>query len=139
MVLAVGLTGCDGAVRAEDRSDRALRDSLGISRRVGLHRIALGGARDVDHVLPSLTTAEPGDVIEFHTVDGRIHTLSFDADSISESARTFLKETGQLSSPPLIDRGSRFLVDLSGAPEGRYVFRTRTSGPPVFGAIVVAR
>ncbi len=116
-----------------------MRDSLGISRRVGLHRIALGGARDVDRVLPILTTAEPGDVIEFHTVDGRIRMLSFDADSLSASARTFLEETRQLSSPPLIDRGSRFLVDLSDAPEGRYVFRTRTSGPPVFGAIVVAR
>jgi plastocyanin len=137
LALTLGLQGCEGDARAASRSDLALRDSLGISSRVPLHRIALGGARDMDHVVPTLTTAEPGDVVEFQTVDGRVHTLSFAVDSITRPVRAFLEETRQLSSPPLLDRGSRFLVDLTGAPVGRYVFRTRTSGPPVYGAIVV--
>lgn len=119
------------------RSDLALRDSLGVSSGVPLHRIALGGARDIDHVVPMNTTVAVGDVIEFQTVDGRVHTLDFEIDSITGPIRAFLEETRQLSSPPLLDRGSRFLVDLTGAPVGRYVFRTRTSGAPVYGSIVV--
>jgi hypothetical protein len=137
LLLIFGLISCDLGGGGESPSDAALRDTLGIGPRVELHRVALGGERDSERILPSELVAHEGDVVAFETVDGRIHELAFDADSLAPEVLRFLRETGQLASPPLIDLGTRFLVDLRGAPDGRYVFRGRTVGLPVYAVILI--
>lgn len=73
----------------------------------------------------------------FTTVDGRVHTVSFPEDSLALDATLFLERTSQLRSPPLVDRGSRFVVTFQGAPEGRYPFRSRGPGGEAWGVLVV--
>ena len=133
------LVGCGTPSNGEAPTDpdAALRDTLGISLQVNLHRIALGGERDRERIFPDTVRAREGDVLAFETVDGRIHELAFEPDSLSPEVAEFLRRTRQLESPPLIDRGTRFLVDLTDAPDGRYVFSARTFGEPVYGVVTV--
>jgi len=97
----------------------------------------LGGERDSERIVPAEVLAGEGDVVAFETVDGRIHELAFEPDSLTVEVLDFLRETRQLQSPPLIDLGTRFLVDLENAPDGRYVYWARTVGPPVYAAILI--
>ena len=55
----------------------------------------------------------PGDGVEFRTVDHRVHTLRFLADSLTYEARAFLESTGQMASPPLVSRGSSLHLETS--------------------------
>lgn len=99
--------------------------------------IQLGGGRDQEHVLPLTLEISVGEWVEFVTLDRRVHTLSFVADSLSSEAHEFLLATGQLHGPPLLERGTRLFVDFREAPEGRYVFSSRSHGEPVYGSITV--
>lgn len=137
MGLTLVLNACGSSGTETVSADSAIRDSLGIGPRVALHRIALGGDRDSERIVPSELRVEEGDVVAFETVDGRIHELAFEPDSLAPDILDFLRKTRQLRSPPLMNLGTRFLVDLEDAPEGRYVFRGRTVGDPLFGTILV--
>jgi plastocyanin len=101
--------------------------------------VQLGGGRDEEHVIPLALEISPGEWVEFLTLDRRVHTLSFVSDSLSTAAREYMSATGQLHSPPLLERGTRFFVDFREAPEGRYVFSSRSHGEPVFGSVTVRR
>jgi len=140
LLLAVGpWLGCSGpaAGDAPPDPDTALRDTLGISLDVDLHRVALGGERDRERIFPDSVLAREGDVVAFETVDGRVHELDFAVDSLTPDQLDFLRASRQLESPPLLSLGTRFLVDLTDAPDGRYVFRARTVGEPVYGVVRV--
>jgi plastocyanin len=137
LILTVVLMSCEAGAGAQVSSAAALRDTLGIGPRVTLHRVALGGERDSERIIPTELVADEGDVVAFETVDGRIHELAFEPDSLALDALDFLRRTGQMKSPPMIDRGTRFLVDFEDAPDGRYVFHGRTVGPPVYAVIVI--
>jgi hypothetical protein len=75
--------------------------------------------------------------VEFRTVDHRVHTLSFVADSLTPEVRSFLESTEQMASPPLVARGSRFIVRLQNAPLGRYLFVTEGHGGSARGVLEV--
>ncbi len=99
--------------------------------------IQLSGGRDVEHVVPPHLEIGLGEWVQFVSLDRRVHTVSFVHDSLSPEALVYLADTGQLVGPPLLVRGSRFLVDFRNAPTGRYVFSSRSHGDPVFGSITV--
>ncbi len=99
--------------------------------------VQLSGGRDVEHVVPPHVEIEVGEWVQFVTLDRRVHTLSFVPDSLSPEALAYLADTGQLNGPPLLSRGSRFLVDFRDAPVGRYVFSSESHGDPVFGSVTV--
>ncbi len=99
--------------------------------------IQLSGGRDVEHVVPPHLEIEIGEWVQFVTLDRRVHTLSFVPDSLSPAALAYMADTGQLDGPPLLERGSRFLVDFRDAPAGRYVFSSTSHGDPVFGSVTV--
>ena len=101
------------------------------------HLVQLSGGRDVEHVVPPHLEIEVGEWVQFVSLDRRVHTVSFVRDSLSPEALVYLADTGQLDSPPLLARGSRFLVDFREAPAGRYVFSSTSHGDPVFGSITV--
>ena len=99
--------------------------------------VQLSGGRDVEHVVPPHVEVEIGEWVQFVTLDHRVHTLAFVPDSLSLEAVEYLNRTGQLEGPPLLTRGSRFLVDFRDAPVGRYVFSSESHGDPVFGSVTV--
>lgn len=140
MIFAVVSAGCVRDVETEEVRDPYgdLRERLGLADDRPIHRIVLGGRGAREHVVPPRLTVEPGAVIDFVTVDGRVHTVSFVDDSLSAQVRSFLRRTGQTASPPLLDRGARFVVDLDGAPAGRYPFRSEGPGGHARGEIVVS-
>lgn len=102
-----------------------------------IHQITLGGRGDEEHVVPTLLRVPLDAVVVFTTVDGRVHTVSFPEDSLALDAALFLERTSQLRSPPLMDRGSRFVVTFEGAPRGRYRFRSRGAGGDAWGILLV--
>ena len=61
------------------------------------------------------------------------------ADSLSPEGREYLQSTGQMNSPPLLERGTSFFVDFREAPEGRYVYSSRSHGEPAYGSVTVGR
>lgn len=138
-MLVLGLATCSPQQSSDDGPgvDTTLLDSLGIDLNRIVERVSLGGARDREHVVPPTVLVESGTVVEFYTVDRRVHSITFMEDSLTPSARRFLEEKGQLSSPPLVERGSRFVVDFLGAPPGRYPYLSHGHGESARGVIVV--
>ena len=101
--------------------------------------VQLGGGRDQEHVLPPMLEITTGEWVRFVTLDRRVHTLSFVADSLSPEGREYLQSTGQMNSPALLERGTSFFVDFREAPEGRYVYSSRSHGEPAYGSVTVGR
>ena len=102
-----------------------------------MHRITLGGRGSEEHAVPSIVRAADGDGVEFRTVDHRVHTVTFPLDSLAAEAAEFLVSTGQTLSPLLATRGSRFILNLEGAPPGRYPFITEGHGGSAHGVVEV--
>jgi plastocyanin len=109
---------------------------LGLSDRDEVHRVTLtGGEREV--LSPEEVSIPEGAWVEFVSADWRVHDIRFDLDSLPEAARAFLEESDQVASPPLVDRGARFVVSFEGAPDGRYPFVAEGNGAPGRGVVVV--
>ena len=137
LILSVGLGGCqETGGEVEDSAAEDAR-ALGLSSGAQLHRITLGGRGSEEHAVPARIQASPGDAVEFRTVDHRAHTLKFSSDSLSGEVLEFLESTGQLASPPLVFRGSRFILRLQNAPPGLYQFLSEGHGGEARGLIEV--
>lgn len=135
-LLAAAACGDDARSASADPHEE-LRRRLDLGSDVPIHRVTLGGRGASEHVVPRRLEVISGAVVEFRTVDGRVHVVEFPGDSLSPITAEFLRESRQLESPPLVDRGSRFVVSFRGAPAGRYLFRSRGSGGEAWGEIVV--
>jgi plastocyanin len=97
----------------------------------------LGGAGADEHVVPTRIRILPGDLVQFVTLDHRVHRVVFGAEALTPESSTFLRETGQDASPPLLERGSRFVVFFEKAPSGLYPFVSHGSGGSASGIIEV--
>lgn len=137
LALPAVISGCRDS--SGDRPDPELENAkaLGFPSGARLHRVTLGGRGAEEHAVPTLVSAVPGDGVEFVTVDHRVHTVVFLPDSLSDEARSFLESTDQMASPPLVSRGSRFILRLRGAPGGRYAFMSEGHGGTAFGVVEV--
>ena len=133
--LLFGTVGCGSGPDPIPDPEADGAQALGLRAGSRLHRVVLGGRGAEEHVLPQRTRADPGDAVEFVTVDHRVHTLRFLQDSISSEGWDFLVSTGQDAGPPLLSSGSRFLVRLDGAPPGRYLFLSQGHGGEALGVI----
>lgn len=138
-ILLVGLLPAFGCERPDPgpELDPELVAELGLDGTETVHRVLLGGARTDEHVTPLVVEAAPGDLVEFVTVDRRVHAVSFETDSLHSAATEFLGRTRQVSSPPLVGQGSRFVVTFKNAPPGRYPFTSSGYGEPSGGVIIV--
>lgn len=116
--------------------DATLRRELGLTDHDRVHRVTLVGA-DTEQVRPATVSVSPGAYVEFVTGDWRVHEVHFELDSLDDAARSFLQGSDQVSSPPLVDRDSRFVVRFAHAPPGRYPFVVRGNGAPGRGVVVV--
>lgn len=116
--------------------DSLLRTELGLSDGDRVHSIEVtGGAREV--LEPPEVHVPPGAWVQFVTTDWRVHAVRFVTDSLGPEGLAFLERTGQMGSPPLVDRDARFVVSFDEAPEGRYPFVAEGSGAPAYGVVVV--
>ncbi len=134
--LAWGSAGCGPAVPPELQPDAVLRDSLGLTSDHEVHRVLLTGG-PVEVIEPAALSVRPGVLIAFTTGDWRVHDVRFEVDSLSPEARAFLEGSGQVASPPLVNRDQRFVVTFEGAPPGRYPFLVEGNGAPARGVVVV--
>ena len=135
--LALLLGSCGGGGESEPDEVDGLRRALGLSSDAEIHQVNLGGRGAEEHAVPAVIRAQPGDAVEFRTVDHRVHTVAFVLDSLAPAVREFLEATGQKASAPLVRRGSRFMVRLQDAPPGRYVFVTEGHGGMARGVLQV--
>jgi plastocyanin len=129
-----------GCRRADDtlQPDALLRDSLGLGDDDRVHRVALGSADNQEVIQPPQVTVRPGDYVEFVTQDRRVHALAFTLDGLPPGAAEFLVGSGQQSSPPLVETGTRFVVSFEAAPLGTYPYVVTGNGTGGRGTIVVA-
>lgn len=111
---------------------------MGIADDIVIHRVDLSGRGDLTRVLPALTEARPGDVVQFVVLDNRVHLLRFREDRIAARGLEFLRETAQDRPPPLVERGARLVLTFQGAPEGSYYYQIEGNGAPVMGEIRVS-
>ncbi len=133
----VALVGCGIEAETPIQEDAGAPEDPWLALAEGAQRIQLGGGRDVEHVLPLTVEIAVGELVEFVTIDRRVHMLTFVVDSLSPEGHQFLVDTHQLRGPPLLERGSRVLLDFSEAPPGRYVLLSQGHGDPVYGSVTV--
>lgn len=136
-LILAGLSGCRGQSGDPSVLNADEARALGLSPGARLHQVTLGGRGSEEHAVPALIQADPGDAVEFRSVDHRVHTVTFPPDSLTPEVRAFLESTGQANSPPLVFRGSRFIVKLENAPKGRYPFVSEGHGGTARGAVEV--
>jgi hypothetical protein len=101
-----------------------------------VHRITLAGGTS-EQVSPTEVVVPPRAWVEFVSSDWWVHEVRFETDSLPQEAGAFLAETDQVDSPPLVERGARFVVSFTGAPTGRYPFIVAGNGAAARGVVVV--
>lgn len=134
-VVSLG-TGCGDGRDPSLLPDSLLRAELGLTDTDRVHRITLRGGAS-EEAAPDSVEVREGDWLEFVTDDWRVHEVHFDAERMAGPTLSFLEETDQVASPPMVRRDARFVVSFRDAPEGRYPFRVEGNGAPVRGVVVV--
>lgn len=137
LLLVLGMTGCGSSREEIPDAELERARALGLPSGARLYRVTLGGRGAREHVVPTLITVRPGDGVEFFTADHRVHTVTFLPDSLTPAAHVFLESSGQLRSPPLVARGTRFILRFQDAPPGRYPFVSEGHGGTAHGVVVV--
>lgn len=93
-----------------------------------------GGREQVE---PDTLVAGVGRYLSFRSADHWPRTVRFQLDSVAPEGRAFLEGAGAVESPPLVEAGSRWVVELDGAPAGVYPFEVAGSRLPGRGVVVV--
>ena len=134
----VALGACQADVPLELQPDSILRVSLGLSERDVVHRVSVLARGTAEVAVPAQTTLGVGAWVQFQGGDERGHVVRFDTLTLADSARTWLRETEQVQSPPLLTSSSRWVVSFEGAPTGLYPFVVIGTGETGEGWIDVA-
>jgi len=138
LVLALLVGGCrpDAPTESDLPPDRRLQSELGLDPLDRVHQVVLYGGAEA-RAEPAELLLAPGEYVQFLTADSWIHEIRFDVPTMSAEAVAFMAGLDQLSSPPLVSRGSRFVLSFVGAPAGRYPYTVEGNGPATFGALVI--
>jgi hypothetical protein len=135
LLLLGGATGC--LREPPPPSDPELAEALGLPADTPIHAVELVDRSGQVGVFPSTLALTSGSVVQFRTRDRRTYGVRFLVAEMSSAQRDFLSERGQVSSPPLVEEGARFVVTFQEAPAGRYPFVVEGQGSPGHGEIVV--
>lgn len=130
-----GLLACQ-ASEGELAPDAFLQRELGLTSAHRVHTVSLTTGV-TERAEPSELKVEPGDIVQFVSVDWMVHEVVFELDSLDAEARAFLLRTEQVASPPLLQKDSRFVLTFEGAPPGRYRYSLAGNREPGRGEIVV--
>lgn len=135
--LAALWTGCD-TPDPRYLPDDYLRRELGLGDDDRVHTVRLTGG-PIESADPQLDSVPSGAWVQFVSDDWLVHEVAFAPDSLSAAAHDFLERSGQLASPPLLQRGARFVVSFEGAPPGRYPYVLQGNTTAGAGLIVVTQ
>jgi hypothetical protein len=135
LAIGLALSGC-GSGESDLPPDGRLQRELGLEPSDRVHEVRLHGGVQ-GSVEPAEAVVLQGDYLQFVTADAWVHELLFEADSLSGPALAFMEGLDQLAGPPMVSRGSRFVLSFVDAPPGRYPFRVEGGGPARTGVIVV--
>jgi len=135
-VTLLALGACEPPPDPDTLPDEVLQAELGLTATDRVHRVTIAGG-EAEHADPVVISIEPGSHVEFITTDWLIHEVLFEEDSLAGERWRFLVDKDQTSSPPLIDKESRYLLSFVGAPPGRYPYRIEGNGGPGRGVIIV--
>lgn len=133
--IAIGVVGCESPA-PELVPDEVLKNELGLGPRDRVHTIVLTGGTS-EHGEPGSASVLPGDFVQFVSGDWLIHEIGFEVDSLTTASRDFLERTAQMASPPLLQKGSRFVLSFVDAPPGRYSYLLEGNTASERGVIVV--
>lgn len=117
--------------------DAELQAQLGLDERDRVHTVGLTTGL-VERAEPDSIAVAPGEYVQFVSRDWLVHEVAFDMEALTPEGRTFLERTGQVASPPLLQRGARFVLSFVDAPPGRYPFSLAGNRDAGQGVIVVA-
>lgn len=123
-VFSLLVSACENSTLTREKKDRTLElmgDTIDLPQGVDLHDVKVLNSAQYKDFEPAQVRARPGDYLRFTTADSRTHAIAFDVTT--PEGRSFLESKGQLSSPPLVTRGTSWVVALAGAPLGTYSFR----------------
>jgi plastocyanin len=120
----------------ELRPDEFLQAELGLTDRDVVHRVVITGG-DRESADPAEVHIEEGAYVQFATADWLVHEVIFELDSLALEARGFLQRTDQAASPPLLRLDSRFVLDFTDAPAGRYPYLVEGSSRSGRGVVIV--
>jgi plastocyanin len=118
------LPACENGPLARDKKDRTLEltgDTIDVPAGVDLHDVAIHTDAQSHDFEPKQLQAAPGDYVRFTTADSHTHAIVF--EGVSPEIKTFLENSGQLRSPPLVTKGASWVIALKNAPAGVYRFR----------------
>ncbi len=133
LVAAVTLIACSSG---DDDLFESL-SALGIHDPGPVYVVSLAGWGGREQPVPDTVRIPPGAVVVFQVADFRVHTVTFAQDSLGLGQSEFITRASRGQSPPLIERGSRYIVSFAEAPPGTYPFRIGGFGSSAGGAVVV--
>ena len=123
-VLVPFVVACENAPLIGEKKDRTLElagDTIDVPEGLELHDVKVVTNAQNRDFQPTQVQAAPGDYLRFTTGDSRTHAIVFEVTA--PELRNFLESTGQLRSPPLVNKGASWVIALDKAPPGTYVFR----------------
>ena len=109
----------------------------GLGAATAVHMVSLAGWGSQERPVPDTVRIGPGAAVVFQTADFRVHSVEFLDGDMAPAQSSFIRRASHLRSPPLVERGSRYVVLFSGAPPGIYPYRVEGFGEPARGAVVV--
>lgn len=124
------LTACSRAEPASE-SDPELQGATAV------YVVSLSGWGSQERPVPDTVRAEVGAAVIFQVADWWVHTVQFVAEEMTPAQIGFMESHGRMLSPPLVERGSRFVVSFADAPPGTYPFRIDGFGDLAKGAVVI--
>jgi len=125
-----------GRIDPELVPDEVLQAELGLKERDRVFSVVLTGGEQ-ERPDPGEVVIEGDAFVQFVSGDWLVHEVVFEVDSLAPDARAFLESTDQVDSPPLLRQDSRFVVDFTDAPRGRYPYLLEGNGAPGRGVVVL--
>ena len=105
---------------------QVLVDSLGLTIRDVVYEIGIRTEAGSEVATPASIQISGAARVSFRSDDARARRITTDTLAMSPAQRGFARRFGQ-GSPPLVQPEARWVVDLSGAPAGEYVFHATGS------------
>jgi hypothetical protein len=117
--------------------DPLLRDSLPDATGVPVRVVEIGFGPGGEEIAPDSVEVQPGERVDFHTLDGSPRVARFRVVGLDEDQYRFLTQGSGLSSPPLVAANTHWVVDFDRAPPGRYPFEVEGPRGTVGGVLWV--
>ena len=131
-LFALGCEPTDPALVPDD----VLQAEFGLTERDRVYTVSVTTGVG-ERASPDTIRVSPGDFVQFVSGDHFVHEVRFQLDALTDAQQSFLVDSGQDASPPLVRQGARFVLTLEEAPPGSYPFALEGNRAPGAGVLVV--